>query len=149
RRTIRRSDLPPKQSPAPGRGPRSAEEALMTFRARPVLVCLMFAASAGTGCMAPSRSNSALNAAHHEAGELPQTCAEVREQMLDHSHQIVDGQYKLFVQGDPEKPWMAYCMGMRWNSPSEFLAVQESNNYSQLSDGVGVVTTSFRSYRID
>lgn len=121
----------------------------MTFRARRVLVCFTLAATAATGCISSSRSNDASDTAHHEADRHPQTCAELQQQMDQAGNSLQDGQYRLFVEGDPAKPWRAYCAGMRWDNPHEYLEVQPANNYSQLAYGERVVTTSFPRYRID
>ena len=115
----------------------------MTFRARPALVFLTLAATAATGCMVPSRSDSALDTAH------PETCAEVQQRLVHSNSSLQDGQFTLFVEGDPAKPWRAYCVGMKWESPTEYIEVEPANNYSQLAYDQRVVTTSFRSYRID
>lgn len=64
-----------------------------------------------------------------------------------------DGAYGLYFEGDPSKPWTAYCEGMDGNAPEEYLSLQYtdgSHNFSQyvLLPGVSV-RTWYTKLRID
>lgn len=67
-----------------------------------------------------------------------------------------DGEYGLYVGGDPSKPWTAYCEGMDGNAPEEYLSLQYtggSYNFSQHTAGGSApgtnVRTRYTKLRID
>jgi hypothetical protein len=77
----------------------------------------------------------------------PASCAELNPA-------AADGEYTLYVGGDPTKPWTAYCKDMT-GTPKEYLTFQstENANFSQYTAGgsaVGTdVRTSYEKVRID
>lgn len=81
---------------------------------------------------------------------FPETCKDVQEQIVaDTGSRPPDGTYTLYVNGDETMPWDAYCRRMNLSTPVEYLTVSEDNNFSQISNGQFVATTSYRRYRID
>ncbi|HUS63553.1 MAG TPA: GON domain-containing protein [Kofleriaceae bacterium] len=80
----------------------------------------------------------------------PETCADVQAAAVAETGvRPPDGTYTLYVEGDADKPWEAFCQGMNLDSPIEYLTVDEDDNVSQLSNGVEVAVTRYRRYRID
>jgi hypothetical protein len=86
-----------------------------------------------------------------ERNAFPMTCAEVQEiAVAETGGRPENGTYTLYVDGDERKPWEAYCHNMRRAEPLEYLAVEESANVSQMSDGTSLrLKTSYRRLRID
>lgn len=83
--------------------------------------------------------------------DLPVTCAEV----LAKDPAATDGEYTLYIDRDPAKPWTAYCADMA-GTPSEYLTLVSTGgdrNFSQYTAGGGSpgtsVRTSFTRVRID
>ncbi len=111
---------------------------------RILLVILMGATCYGvsTGCS---------GAASDTTSAFPETCLEVQENAVNETgERPINGTYTLYIDGDETMPWDAYCHNMSRAEPSEYLTVDESNNFSQISDGNDMVAeTSYRRYRID
>ncbi|WP_437775973.1 FG-GAP-like repeat-containing protein [Sorangium sp. So ce1097] len=68
--------------------------------------------------------------------------------------EAADGDYKLYVGGDPQKPWTAYCHDMAGTPTTYLTLVNTTNaNYSQYTAGGASpgtdVRTSFTKVRID
>ena len=80
---------------------------------------------------------------------FPETCAELQENAVDETGERPEnGTYTLYVDGDESKPWNAYCHDMRRATPLDYLTVDDSENFSEMS-GAATTRTSFRRYRID
>ena len=53
---------------------------------------------------------------------------------------LADGEFTLYVNGDPSKPWTAYCFGMSGASPVEYLSLKNTHgnfNFSQFTHTPG------------
>jgi hypothetical protein len=73
---------------------------------------------------------------------MPATCAEVAAR----NPGAADGDYSLYVGGDIDKPWLAYCADMA-SSPVEYLplvAVHGDHNFAQYTAGGASSGTSVR-----
>jgi len=80
----------------------------------------------------------------------PASCQELRSQILSETGSSpANGTYTLYVNGDQNSPWEAFCYQMDGDSPVEYLTVLESNNFSQVGNGTHVAVTSYRRFRID
>ena len=80
----------------------------------------------------------------------PKTCKEVQSAAVaETGNRPSDGTYTLYVNGDKNSPWEAFCFRMNLESPTEYLTVSQSDNYSQIGNGTYVSFTSYRRYRID
>lgn len=99
--------------------------------------------SGSMGCSGPADTTSSTF--------FPETCFEIQEQVVDETGERPDnGIYTLYVEGDEDKPWDAYCYNMRRSEPIEYLNVEEADNYSEVrNDNNVVATTSYRRLRID
>lgn len=67
------------------------------------------------------------------APSTPSRCADVRR--VDPT--AGDGEYTLYVQGDPRRPWRAWCRGMS-ATPAEYLTLMnrgDERNFSQYTAG--------------
>lgn len=80
---------------------------------------------------------------------LPETCLDVRTALLAAGQSPIDGSYTLYVGRDPNRPWTVYCRHMSLAQPSEYLSVDENENYSQMSNGALVTESQYRRLRID
>ncbi len=81
---------------------------------------------------------------------LPQACIDVRTKAIGESGVApANGSYTLYVGRNPNKPWTAYCHRMNLSQPTEYLSVDETDNFSQISNGTVVAQTSYRRLRID
>jgi hypothetical protein len=62
----------------------------------------------------------------------------------------VSGLYTLYLDADLTKPWIAYC-DFASDMPAEYLPLVPvaGRNFSQISDGASVVTTTYAMVRID
>lgn len=64
-----------------------------------------------------------------------------------------DGEKRMYLDGDRDKPWKAYCLDMDSASPKTYLSLPASMNWSEFQAGgraVGVtVRTEFDKVRID
>ncbi len=69
--------------------------------------------------------------------------------MIESGESAPNGTYTLYVEGDSQKPWNAYCHQMNLVTPLEYLTVVENDNFSSISDGTSITLTNFRRYRID
>jgi GON domain len=71
----------------------------------------------------------------------PTTCADVKGLVPA----ATDGAFTLFVDGDPQKPWSAFCAGMA-TTPREFLTAGATARYTAggSSPGTSVITTYTR-----
>ena len=83
--------------------------------------------------------------------DLPATCAEV----VAKDPAATDGEYTLYIDRNPDKPWTAYCADMA-GQPSEYLTLFSTggdSNFSQYTAGGASpgssVRTSFTRVRID
>ena len=80
----------------------------------------------------------------------PETCADIQA----NDPGAADGEYELYVGGDPEKPWPAYCRDMA-GTPKEYLvlvSVVGDRNFSQYTASDPEETdlrTNFTRVRID
>lgn len=81
----------------------------------------------------------------------PRTCQEIKNA----TPSAPDGDYTLYLFGDPSRPWKAYCHTMA-SSPAEYLSLPEAgllSNYSQYTAGGASggtsVRTSYSRIRID
>lgn len=82
---------------------------------------------------------------------LARSCAGIRQG----DPTAVDGEYTLYVGGDPAKPWLAYCADMA-TAPAEYLALPgraDGQNFSQYTAGGASpgtdVRTRYELLRID
>lgn len=130
-----------------------------------VLAAAMLAFIVGVGCGGSSKNPPAADDAGMDAAEdgaaqdaAPDaegpahfaTCKELREATLAETGEApIDGTYTLFVGGDAAKPWDAFCRRMNLSEPLEYLSVDDDDNYSSISTGTVVATTSYRRYRIN
>ena len=96
-------------------------------------------------CSFTLSSDSAINASFGK----PRSCAQVKD-----SHPpATDGPFKLFADGDPAKPWSAYCAFT--SPPTTYLPLVNvtTGNFSQYTAGGGrpgnTVRTTFQRVRID
>jgi GON domain-containing protein len=80
---------------------------------------------------------------------LPETCLDVRNAGIAAGQALSDGSYTLFVGRNPNRPWTVFCRSMATTQPSAYLSVDESKNYSQISDGAVLTVSSYRRLRID
>lgn len=80
---------------------------------------------------------------------LPESCLDVRTAALAASQSAVDGSYTLYAGRDPNRSWTAYCRHMNLAQPTEYLTVDETENYSQMSNGAVITQSSYRRLRID
>jgi hypothetical protein len=72
----------------------------------------------------------------------PATCADI----LNAQPTAVDGDYTLYVAGDGNRPWLAYCANMT-SSPAEYLplvATMGDHNFSQYTAGAASPGTNVR-----
>ena len=84
------------------------------------------------------------------SGGFPQTCSDAQEAAVEETgSRPSNGTFTLYVDGDEQRPWEAYCHDMKKSEPKEFISVDESDNYSQLSVGMSIVETTYRRLRID
>src|SRR5689334_5808744 len=122
---------------------------------RLLLATLLLAACGGDddGGSDPDAAPASIDAAADPdaaAAASPETCADVQEAAVaDTGVRPPNGIYTLYIDGDADKPWDAYCQGMNLDSPTEYLSVDEDDNVSTLSNGASLAVTSFRRYRID
>lgn len=80
----------------------------------------------------------------------PASCKEVQSEALADTGSLPeDGTYTLYVGGDQNSPWDAFCYQMNLENPLEYLSVSEADNYSQVGNGQTIAITSYRRYRID
>ncbi len=96
-------------------------------------------------CSFTLSSDSAVSASFGK----PRSCAQVRD-----SHpQAADGGFKLFADGDPAKPWDAFCAFSASSATYLPLVNVTTGNYSQYTAGGGrpgnTVRTTFQRVRID
>lgn len=78
----------------------------------------------------------------------PATCADIKA----HMPAAADGNVTLYLDGDPTKPWTAFCASMA-TAPAEYLSVDAPHNISQYASGgasLGTpVMTTFSRVRFD
>lgn len=81
---------------------------------------------------------------------FPETCAEVQEQAIEETgDRPSNGTYTLYIDGDEEKPWDAYCHNMNRSQPSEYLTIVEEDNFSQIRNESYLAESTYRRVRID
>ena len=80
---------------------------------------------------------------------FPQTCLDIRNDLAESGQSPANGSYTLYIDRNPNLAWTVYCDNMNTEDPSEYLSVDESDNYSQISNGTVVTQTSYRRLRID
>lgn len=78
----------------------------------------------------------------------PATCADIKA----HTPAAADGDFTLYLDGDPTQPWTAFCADLA-TAPAEYLSVNASGNDSQYASGGAspgaTVTTQFSRVRFD
>jgi hypothetical protein len=79
---------------------------------------------------------------------FPESCLEVQEALTDAGEDLEDGEYTLYLDGSEDSPWTAYCYGMRWEEPEEYLTVDEDSNFSEASIGDSMTITRYKRLRI-
>lgn len=87
---------------------------------------------------------------------LPASCADVKAAAAP-GVTLSDGEYGLYVNGDPAKPWTAFCKGMSGPGvPAEYISLKStggSANFSQYTAGGASqgtsAKTSYTKIRID
>jgi GON domain-containing protein len=81
---------------------------------------------------------------------FPTTCNQVREalRLADAVAVINDGLYTLHANGTSATPWTAYCRGMRFETPEEYLVVSAAENYSEASYAGSVMRTRYDRLRV-
>lgn len=92
---------------------------------------------------------AAVNCALDPGTCLPSSCLDVRTALLAASQTPTDGSYTLYVDRDPNRPWTAYCRRMNLAQPTEYLTVDEAENFSQMSNGAVLTQSNYRRLRID
>jgi len=81
---------------------------------------------------------------------FPEDCNEVQENLADSGAAREDGLYKLFLDGKENSPWIAYCRGMRWENPEEYIIVNPATNWSSANiTGNNKIVTTFSKLRFD
>jgi len=79
----------------------------------------------------------------------PATCAAVKAKTGANT----DGDYTLYIGGDGNKPWTAYCADMNMATPLEFLTLPASGNTAMYKAGGGssgnTVITTYQRVRLD
>lgn len=96
-------------------------------------------ASTGEGSTAPTGTEGPIPS--------PRSCAEV----LVASPGAADGEYTLYADGDPARPWQAWCNQMD-KEPAEYLILPMSGdgiNFSQYVSGDTTVRTMYSRVRVD
>jgi len=79
--------------------------------------------------------------------DAPATCADIKA----HAPAATDGNYTLYLDGDPSKPWTAFCARMA-TAPAEYLSVNSANSSQYAGGGMSpgtTVTTKFSRVRFD
>jgi hypothetical protein len=78
----------------------------------------------------------------------PATCADIKA----HAPAAADGNFTLYLDGDPTRPWTAFCADMA-TAPAEYLSVDTQHNNSQYASGGAspgtTVMTTFSRVRFD
>lgn len=77
----------------------------------------------------------------------PATCADIKTR----APAAADGSFTLYLDGDPSKPWTAFCAGMA-TAPAEYLSVNSANSSQYAGGGASLgstVTTKFSRVRFD
>lgn len=79
----------------------------------------------------------------------PATCAAVKAK----TGATTDGDYTLYIGGDGNKPWTAYCADMNTATPLEFLTLPASENSAMYKAGGAssgtTVTTTYQRVRLN
>ncbi|HEX8109590.1 MAG TPA: GON domain-containing protein [Kofleriaceae bacterium] len=78
---------------------------------------------------------------------VPATCTDIKA----HDPGAADGNFTLYLDGDPTKPWTAFCAGLT-TAPAEYLSVSGPNNSAYASGGASpgsTVVTKFTRVRFD
>jgi hypothetical protein len=94
------------------------------------------------GSANPFNQNGGYLQLQYRGPNQPATCQEIKAA----NPQAEDGEYTLHVDGDPAKPWAAWCQDMA-GTPSEYLTLVQtgaSSNYSQYTAGGSSPGTSVR-----
>jgi hypothetical protein len=106
---------------------------------------------APVGSFNPFNQSGAQLQLQFRAASRPATCQEIKSA----NPQAEDGNYTLYINNDPFRPWNAWCQNMA-GVPSEYLTlvqVDASSNYSQYTAGGNSpgtdVRTTFTRLRLD
>jgi hypothetical protein len=125
--------------------PRALSSTPVRAAAGAAALALVIAAN-GWGCLSAEGEPAATGTAIAAIMTYPSTCAQVA---MGASGLLDDGEYLLFVGGDPAKPWVAYCLGMGGVGPKEYLTLHRTgagSNYSQYTAGGSSPGIDVRSY---
>ncbi len=115
------------------------------------LTTLAFPALLASNLVACIGDDNAPPAKQQPPVAFPRTCAEAARGLLS----PVDGEYVLFVGGNDQKPWSAFCADMSSDMPTEYLTLPTgasftSSMYRAGGRAVGTdVVTQFDKVRID
>jgi hypothetical protein len=112
------------------------------------MVMVMLAAACGGGDGGASDAGP-IDAGAPDAGATPARCADVQAAATAAGGDPADGVYTLYLGGDAAKPWEAYCRGMAFADPTEYLTVAPEDNAFEASDGTTLTVSEYRRYRID
>ena len=127
----------------------------VTFPLRIIFTVIICALVSCPGCGSSGSGSSmihdlGLNNGFLGRDQFPETCLEVQENMRDAGSARVDGIQTLYIDGDEAAPWQAYCRGMRWEEPEEYIMVNPDTNWSSAHMGnASPVLSKFSMLRID
>jgi hypothetical protein len=100
------------------------------------------------GCVAGDNDAPQFDAPEATPGALPRSC----EELAKTHPKAVDGDFKLYIDGNKAKWFLAYCADLP-SAPKTYLTVDPNNNWSQYTAGGrspgATVTTRFDKIRID
>ncbi len=120
----------------------------------PVCVCDRGYVGDGQLCEAVCTPENCDGICHHDDASVcvyPETCAELRDAAPD----TADGDATLYVDGEPEKPWLAHCINMldEEETPREYLTLPKQGGMRNVGKYVNssdiVVTTRYLKVRLN
>jgi hypothetical protein len=116
-------------------------------RATETAVAANAAATATAQAAIPITPTATIPAATPTPIPNPAACAMIRGQ----SEGAQDGEYTLYLNGDPALPMQIYCHDMA-NNPTEYLTLPNSgggSNYALIAHPEGALTTHYQKLRLD